>query len=370
MADHHLATLGSPGGGFVSASTVFEVDGIKCLINGRYTYEGTFFEQQLVEGLLFNVRAIQATFDDENYPETDMYLTDVGARSFVYPDTLTWDAERNTDEFAAALPSWRAHGILGVTLGFQGGRPALNAWQASPWCHVYQPHQNSGFDSDGALKPAYAARMARAIAALDELGMVAIVSLFYFGQDHWLRDDQAVVRAVDEATQWLLNTGHRNVILEVANEIDGMLYQHPSLKPDRVHELVDRVKNTTLDGRRLLVSASYTSRWIPRDNVTAISDVVIPHGNGYDGDGHRRMIQAIRNSAAFRQRPQPIIINEASTDVSCLDACLASYASWGYYDHGKNDYRDGFQSPPINWTINTPAKRAFFERVREITRGR
>ena len=74
--------------------------------------------------------------------------------------------------------------------------------------------------------------------------------------------------------------------------------------------------------------------------------------------------------AAYRARPQPIIINEASTDVACLDACLASYASWGYYDHGKNDYRDGYQSPPINWTINTPAKRAFFERVRQITRGR
>ena len=29
-------------------------------------------------------------------------------------------------------------------------------------------------------------------------------------------------------------------------------------------------------------------------------------------------------------------------------------------------YRDGYQSPPIDWGINTDRKRAFFARVREI----
>jgi hypothetical protein len=354
----------------MSTPTVLTIDGAKCAINGQYTYAGTFFKQNLVEGLLFNVRAIQATFDDEAYPDLEVYQTDVGARSFVYPDTKTWDPERNTDEFIAALPSWRAHGITGVTVGFQGGRPALDAWRMSPWFNAYQPYKNSGFCGDGALKPAFAARMGRALKAIDEQGMAAIVSLFYFGQDHWLRDEQAVVRAVDEATQWLLGTGHRNLILEVANEIDENHYVHDILKPARVHELVDRVRNTTLDGRRLFASASYTPGCMPRENVTALSDVVIPHGNGLDGNGHRRVVQAIRNLEAFRRRPQPIIFNEANTSVECLDASFESYASWGYYDHGKNNYRDGFQSPPINWTINTPAKRAFFERVREITRGR
>jgi hypothetical protein len=33
----------------------------------------------------------------------------------------------------------------------------------------------------------------------DELGMVPIVGLFYFGQDEHLRDDEAVKTAVDHA---------------------------------------------------------------------------------------------------------------------------------------------------------------------------
>lgn len=353
----------------MSHSTTLEIDGQKCLINGRYTYEGRSHRQSTVEGLLFNVRAIQATFDDDNYPDTTIYQTDVGARCFCYPDTKVWDAERNTDEFIAALPSWRQHGILAVTVGLQGGRPALDAWRMSPWFNSYQPYHNSAFAADGALKENYMARMARALQALDDLGMVAIVSLFYFGQDYLLRDEAAVRNAVDKATQWLLQTGHRNLILEVANEVDPRHYTHGILKPERIHELVDQVRHTTLDGRRLLVSASYTPGCMPGEAVTALSDVVIPHGNGCDGEGHRRIVAAIRGLEAYRRRPQPIIFNEAGVDVSCLDAAFESYASWGYYDHGKNNYRDGFQSPPVNWSINTPTKRAFFERVLEITQG-
>jgi len=40
--------------------------------------------------------------------------------------------------------------------------------------------------------------------------------------------------------------------------------------------------------------------------------------------------------------------------------------SWGYYDQGQSNYRDGFQSPPTNWAINTGRKKAFFNKVAEI----
>ena len=32
-----------------------------------------------------------------------------------------------------------------------------------------------------------------------------------------------------------------------------------------------------------------------------------------------------------------------------------------------DDDLSGFQTPPINWGINTAHKRAFFDRVREVT---
>jgi hypothetical protein len=50
-------------------------------------------------------------------------------------------------------------------------------------------------------------------------------------------------------------------------------------------------------------------------------------------------------------------------------AAFENYASWGYYDQGKNDYINGFQSPPVNWSINTEKKKAFFELLRKITGG-
>ena len=61
-----------------------------------------------------NSRMVQATFDDEN-PLT--------APMWAYPDTGRWDAERNSAEFVAMLPRYRAHGLLAVTLNLQGAAP-------------------------------------------------------------------------------------------------------------------------------------------------------------------------------------------------------------------------------------------------------
>ncbi|WP_373396927.1 hypothetical protein V8V91_20155 [Algoriphagus halophilus] len=38
----------------------------------------------------------------------------------------------------------------------------------------------------------------------DELEMVPIVGLFYFGQDEGLQDEQAVIHAVENAVDWIL----------------------------------------------------------------------------------------------------------------------------------------------------------------------
>src|SRR5947209_1241027 len=77
------------------------ISGSDFTIDGAVTNPGT-----VMQGLLPNVRAVQATFNDSN-PAT------VG--NWAYPDTQTWDASRNLNEFIAALPSWRAHGIRAVT---------------------------------------------------------------------------------------------------------------------------------------------------------------------------------------------------------------------------------------------------------------
>jgi hypothetical protein len=221
------------------------------------------------------------------------------------------------------------------------------------------------------------------------------VGYYYFGQDENMADEAAIIRGVDTVTDWLLDTGLENVMVEVNNECDVPLYEHEILTPARVHELIARVKAHQKNGRRLLVAAS-TTNWpfreqaglsLVRDNDTANvdqafrdrlararvdkvideSDFILFHGNGLDAQGVDKVIRVIKNSATFKGNPRPLCINEDSTRVENLDAAFPHYVPWGYYDQGKNNYRDGFQSPPVNWGISTPEKERFFNRVAEIT---
>jgi hypothetical protein len=81
------------------------------------------------------------------------------------------------------------------------------------------------------------------------------------------------------------------------------------------------------------------------------------------------------------------MINEDSMYVTNLEAAIDEYASWGLYiqgfgcggwDHGryewtrhvreaKYEHLSGFQTVPVNWSINTGHKRDFFYRLAEIT---
>jgi hypothetical protein len=336
------------------ARTEVSIRGEQFLLNGKPTYAGRFYQGMKIEGLLMNVRAVQAIFDDLN----------AGTRSkWAYPDTGQWDPERNVREFLAALPEWRRHGLLAFTVNLQGGSPEGYS-QSQPW-------ENSAIDPEGNLRPAYMNRLARVLQRADELGMVAIVGYFYFGQDQRVKDEAAVRRAVANATNWLLDTGRRNVVVEVDNECNVQAYDHDILKPARVHELIEQAKGITRGGRRLLVGTSYGGGAPAEANVVKASDFLLLHGNGPDDPERiRKMIQASRKTATWR--PMPVLINEDDhfrfdEPENHMMAALSEYVSWGYFDPGKSDYADGYQCPPVNWGINTERKRQFFTRLKEIT---
>ena len=107
-------TVIDPASGRVIPNTTVTIVGEDFYINGRPTYVGRNWRGHRIEGLLLNSRMVQATFDDRN--------TNTIAR-WAYPDTGRWDADRNTREFIAAMPDWRRHGLLAVTLNLQGGSP-------------------------------------------------------------------------------------------------------------------------------------------------------------------------------------------------------------------------------------------------------
>lgn len=337
-----------------NARTEASIRGTDFHINGKPTYAGRTWKGARIEGLLMNSRMVQGIFDDEN-PET------VGR--WAYPDTGKWDPERNTREFLAAMPEWRRHGLLGFTINFQGGSPQGYSKE--------QPWRNSAFRADGTLKPAYLDRMKRILDRADELGMVAIVGYFYFGQDEHLNGDGAVRRATEEATRWLLDQGYRNVLVEVANECDNRGYQQPLIQAPNIHQLIELVKSIQSGGRRLLVSASYNGRSIPRPNLVKAADYLLLHGNGVKEPATiTQMVEQTRQVEGYR--PMPVLFNEDDhfdfdQPVNNFVNAVRAGASWGYFDPGESNYRDGYQCPPVQWGINTDRKKQFFGLVKEMT---
>ena len=336
--------------------TSVTIEDDRFLINGRPTCEGREWNGHRIEGLLMNARLVQATFDDLN-PAT--------VHRWAYPDTGRWDPDRNLREFLAAMPAWRRHGLLGFTVNFQGGSPEGYSRE--------QPWDNSAFNPDGTLRPACAARMRQVIGCADELGMVVILGCFYFGQDQRLTDEAAVVRAVDETTAWVLGHGWRNVLIEVNNECDVASYDHPILRPGRVHELIERVRRTTRGGRRLLVSTSFKGNTVPRENVVRASDFLLLHGNGVNHpDRIAEMVRQTRQVPGYRG--QPVLFNEDDhfefeAPRNHLTAAVGERAGWGYFDFRMpgEGHDAGYQSVPVNWAISSPRKAAFFRLLSEIT---
>ncbi|HSH19716.1 MAG TPA: hypothetical protein VLA03_04655 [Draconibacterium sp.] len=334
-----------------SPVTKVTIQGDQFYINGRPTFEGRTWDSVSVEGLLPNSRMVQGVFDDLN-PET--------VSKWDYPDGK-WDANRNTDEFIAAMPEWRNHGLLAFTINFQGGSPEGYS-RVQPW-------ENNAFEPDGTLRPAFAERMDRIIVEADKLGMVVILGIFYFGQDERLTDENAVLAAVDNSIDWLLKKGYSNVIIEVANESNNKSYQHEIISNDRIHELIERVKQKA---PHFFVATSFNGNTLPPDKVVEVSDYILIHGNGVKEPSRiTEMVEQVRALPSYK--PMPIVFNEDDhfdfdKPENNFVAATKAYASWGYFDFRMKDegFDEGYQSVPVNWGISSDRKRGFFNKMKEI----
>lgn len=336
-------------------STEVSIRGEDFYINGKPTYAGRVWQGHRIEGLLLNARMVNGIFDDLN-PET--------SKRWVYPDSGVWSADRNTNEFVAAMPKWRRHGLLAFTIGLQGGSPEGYSHHGQPWI-------NSAFTPDGSLRPAYFDRLTRILDQADRLGMVVIVGYFYQAQDKQLADEAAVVHAVDNATNWILSHGYRNVVVEINNECDQH-YANAILRPDRVDELITRVRHIERNGRRLLVSTSYGGP-LPKENVVKAADFILVHANNVATA--QRLTDSIHTTRAMLgDGAKPIVFNEDDhTDFekpdSHMAAAAAEHVSWGFLDYRRDGeaFQEGYQSVPADWKIDSERKRGFFNLLSEIT---
>ncbi|MCA9152078.1 MAG: hypothetical protein KDA92_22395 [Planctomycetales bacterium] len=338
-------------------ATVVSINSDKFYINGQPTYLSRTWKGRSIEGLLMNSRMVQATFDDRN--------SETAAR-WAYPDTNKWDADRNTAEFVEMMPTWRKHGLLAITLNLQGGSPEGYS-KSQPW-------YNSAINADGTLDDKSMNRLARVIDKADEIGMVVILGLYYFGQDERVKDETAVIAGVDAAVDWLIAKKYSNVLVEVDNECNVKAYDHDILKPARVHELIERVrKRSVVQNHALLVGTSYGGGAVPQSNVVKASDFLLLHGNGVkEPQRIAEMVQQARKVDGYR--PMPILFNEDDhfnfeNPENNFVAAVTEYASWGYFDFRMNGegFDEGYQSVPVNWQTSSERKRGFYKLLAEIT---
>jgi hypothetical protein len=355
------------------SATVVGIRGSQFTVNGAPTYtaaSGFPSANPNVAGTLLNVRAVQAIFDDANYPNLGTrahpyHTNTMGEVSWEYPEG-GWDPERNVREFLAALPEWRRSGLGAFTVNLQGGGPPDGNYGEKV---SMQPHWNSGFDPEGHLKPAYAERLRRVITEADRLGMVVIVGFFYQGSNERIKltpDDRYVREAIREGCRFLKELPNRNILIEINNETNPRGYKHHILQPDGAYEAVKLAQETV--ERQIPVSMSWSGGIMARgsngDAALRAVDYVMFHTNGKTPEEVHEMIQAMHR---WTGHERPMIINEDGVSTFNLWAAAQEHVGWGYYDNGISNYRDGFQAPPVNWAINTPVKWLFFEQVARLT---
>jgi len=334
--------------------TVVSISGEKFLINDVPTFKEKSWKGSRLEGLLPNSRMVQGIFDDLNQETRDLWK---------YPDTKTWDADRNTNEFIKAMPAWRKKGLLAFTINLQGGSPQGYSSK--------QPWENSAIDESGNLRTDYMNRLEKILDRSDKLGMVTILGVFYFGQDERIKDEAAVKLAVLNTLKWLSERRYTNVLIEINNECN-VKYDHAILRPERIHEMIEMVKGFSNNGIRYPVSTSYGGGTIPSPAVVKSADFILIHGNGV-GTAEKiiGMVHNTRNVAGYT--PKPIVFNEDDhfdfeKPSNNFIAATSVYASWGYFDYRmKNEgFNEGYQSVPVNWGISSDRKKGFFDLLETI----
>ena len=339
-----------------SSRTEVSIVGEEFYINGKPTFEGKTWRGMKIQGLLPNARLVNGIFDDK---------TDSTRYKWIYKDTKKWDADRNTSEFVMNMPIWREKGLLAFTINLQGGSPEGYS-KTQPW-------NNSAILPNGNLDEEHMKRLKLILDKADELKMVVIVGLFYFGQEKFLNDATAVKNGIKNAIEWILKNGYKNILLEINNECD--FFKLDGLSPQTVHESIEYAKTITYQGRRLLVSTSYAGKIVPSDKVIAASDFVLLHGNGiWKPEKITLQVYSVRKSPLYT--PKPVVYNEDDhfkfdEEINNFVKATEAYASWGYFDFRKKGepYEQGFQCIPVDWGINSERKKSFFGLLSEWENG-
>jgi CubicO group peptidase (beta-lactamase class C family) len=284
-----------------SPRTRVTIAGGKWQLNGKVTYPGA-----RAEGLLMNVRVVNAVFEDANDKTRPK----------------DFDPDANTDKFIEQIPDYVNHGARAFTLCLQGGHCG------------YEGAVNSAFNPDGSLRDSYLKRVRRVIEACDRHGAVVILGCYYQRQDQVLRDEAAVRAGVVNVAKWIKDSGFANVVLEVANEYAHKGFDHEILRTAEGEvELIALAKKTAPG---LLVSTSGMGSGRLPDEVARAGDFLLIHFNT------TRPEDVPARIADLRKYGKPIVCNEddkvGAAGAKVAQLCVAGGASWGFMHKEVNQY--------------------------------
>jgi len=295
----------------------------------RKTYSGPGFQREAA-GRLMNLRIGQAIVHDE-------WLTEE-----------KFDPEANTTRVIAALDSWKKNGILAISTSLQGANPAYERTPNIRRQRAYSLGPGKGmlmsaFRPDGSMKPEWMNRALRLARALDERGMVLHLIYFYQHQDEVLRDPAAIRAGAVNATDWLISNNLRNVIIEVANEVDAGTYDHKGYIRNNLGEIIQLIRTRFTErkaGYRPPISCSNTGTGmlnIP-PAVLEHGDLILVHGNHRTPEEKGRFTASLM---ADSKAAMPIVFSEDDNgretdpatfekEIASLDLIYKAGGSWGY----------------------------------------
>ena len=280
-----------------AGETELQIIGGRWHLNGAITYKGA-----PAEGLLMNVRMVNATFEDRKDSK--------------------FDPEANTKAFLNKIDDYYSHGVRAFTFCLQGGMPG------------YEGALNSAFNPDGSLRESYLARMEKVISECDRRGIGVILGCYYQRQDQVLKDADAVRRGVVNTAKWIQQNGWKHVALEIANEYDHNGFDHSIIETAEGEIELIQLARKTVPG--LLVSTSGLGHGRMGAKIAEVADFILIHFNGTPLDKIPERI------AALKKFKKPIVVNEDDKDgetaARAAELSVENGASWGLMLNDLNQY--------------------------------
>lgn len=286
----------------MKARTRIKIQGDRWYVNETILNRGT-----VAEGLLMNVRMVNAVFEDRQPGGP--------AERF--------DASVNTGRFIAGLPAYKATGVNAFTISLQGGHPG------------YEGALNSAFDGNGRLREPYMERVERVIRACDDHGLIVILSCFYQRQSS-LDGKEAILHALENTVGWLRQKSFGNVVLEISNE-----YRHGGVLKWKDGDWlgseagqVELIRKAKAMHPALYVSTSGMGNGHYEDSLAGAADFITIHFNNTPLRDYQDRI------AALKRYGKPVLCNEddklGREGAEALFHSVKNGCGWGYMNTRTN----------------------------------